>query len=32
MEDKFSIKEKNRIKNIIWDGSMNYDSEPFITG
>lgn len=32
MEDKFSIKEKNRIKNVIWDGSMNYDSEPFITG
>ena len=32
MEDKFLIKEKNRIKNIIWDGSMDYDKEPFITG
>ena len=32
MTNKNSRKEENRIKNIIWDGSMNYDSEPFITG
>ena len=32
MTNKNSRKEENRIKNIIWDGSMDYLSEPFITG
>ena len=32
MTNKNSRKEENRIKNIIWDGSMDYDKEPFITG
>lgn len=32
MKNKNSRKEENRIKNIIWDGSMDYDNEPFITG
>lgn len=32
MKNKNSRKEENRIKNIIWDGSMDYDSDPFITG
>ena len=32
MTNKNSRKEENRIKNIIWDGSMDYAKEPFITG
>ena len=32
MTNKNSRKEENRIKNIIWDGSMDYDKDPFITG
>ena len=32
MTNKNSRKEENRIKNIIWDGSMDYASDPFITG
>lgn len=32
MTNKNSRKEENRIKNIIWDGSMDYTSDPFITG
>lgn len=32
MTNKNSKFQENRIKNIIWDGSMDYDSEPFITG
>lgn len=32
MTNKNSNFQENRIKNLIWDGSMDYDSEPFITG
>lgn len=32
MENKNSRLQENRIKNLIWDGSMDYESLPFITG
>ncbi|MCI5643433.1 MAG: VWA domain-containing protein [Peptoniphilus sp.] len=32
MLKKNSRIQENRIKNVIWDGSMDYDSDPFITG
>lgn len=32
MTNKNSKFQENRIKNIIWDGSMDYETEPFISG
>ncbi|MGF0095164.1 vWA domain-containing protein [Peptoniphilus sp. SGI.035] len=32
MFKKNSRIQENRIKNVIWDGSMDYESDPFITG
>ena len=32
MENKNSRLQENRIKNLIWDGSMDYESLPFISG
>lgn len=32
MAKKNSRIQENRIKNVIWDGSMDYESQPFITG
>lgn len=32
MTNKNSNFQENRIKNLIWDGSMDYETEPFITG
>lgn len=32
MTNKNSKFQENRIKNVIWDGSMDYETEPFISG